>query len=177
MPRHISYWLVPSQEPLVFFQTLIETLAHTNQGPTFVPHVTIYSGESPATENPLSIISQSMRGAKEVRLRVDRIMFSDQFTRTLFVQFRQSELLTGIAADMRRLSARPFAYELNPHLSLLYKQMPARDKQALASSLHLPMSEVSFNAVWAIASLESPRTAEDIKEWQVVCRTNLSELS
>ena len=102
MPRHLSYWLVPADQPLIFFQQLIETLAHAQQAPAFAPHLTIYSGESPATENPLSIISQAMSGVKEMRLQVGGILYSDQFTKTLFVQFHQSELLTRITETMRR---------------------------------------------------------------------------
>ena len=173
MPRHLSYWLVPAAQQLIFFQQLIETLAHAQQAPAFVPHLTIYSGESPATENPLSIISHAMSGVNEMRLRVGGILYSDQFTKTLFVQFHQSELLTRITENMRRLSALPSAYELNPHLSLLYKHMPADEKQSLACSLQLPMSEVSFDAVWAVESEGSPREAGDVMGWRVVCRESL----
>ena len=90
MPRHLSYWLVPAGPPLIFFQRLIETLAQAaRQAPAFAPHLTIYSGESPATENPLPVISQAMSGVKEMRLQVGGILYSDQFTKTLFVQFNQ----------------------------------------------------------------------------------------
>jgi len=177
MPRCVSYWLVPSVGTRVFFQDLIETLAHSHQAPTFVPHVTIYSGDSSATENPVSIICESMQGVREVRLQIDSIMFSELFTKTLFVQFHQSEILTRINADIRRLSTRQSGYKLNPHLSLLYKHMPAREKEKLSSSLRLPMSEVSFDAVWAIASPGSPLQAEDIEGWQVICGKNFREMS
>ena len=173
MSRHLSYWLVPAAQPLIFFQQLIETLAHAQQAPAFAPHLTIYSGESPATENPLSIISRAMSGVNEVRLQVGGISYSDQFTKSLFVQFHQSEHLTRITENMRRLSAFPSAYELNPHLSLLYKHMPVDGKQSLACSLQLPMSEVSFDAVWAVESEGSPREAKDVMSWRVVCRESL----
>ena len=173
MPRTLSYWLVPAAAPLTFFQRLIETLAHAKQASAFVPHLTIYSGESPATENPLFIISRAMSGVHEVRLQVGGISYSDQFTKTLFVQFNQSEPLTRITETMRRLSAFPSAYELNPHLSLLYKHMPSDEKQSLARSLQLPMSEVSFDAVWAVESEGSMREAGDVKGWRVVCRESL----
>src|SRR5262245_30044206 len=130
MPRYLSYWLVPAAQPLIFFQRLIETLARAQQAPPFTPQLTIYSVESPPTENPLRIISQAMSGVKEVRLRVGGILYSDQFTKTLFVQFHQSDFLTRITENMRRLSALPSAYELNPHLSLLYKHMPTDEKQS-----------------------------------------------
>ena len=71
MQRNVSYWLVPAATDRAFFQELIDTLAHTHQAPTFVPHVTVYSGESPVEEDPLAIITQSTLGVQEVRLQVD----------------------------------------------------------------------------------------------------------
>jgi hypothetical protein len=156
-----------------FFQELIDTLAQTHQAPVFAPHVTIYSGESPPDENPLEIIAQSTRGVQEVRLRVASILYTDAFTKTLFVQFHPSEQLGRITEHMRRLSAQPSAYRLDPHLSLLYKHMPAQDKQQLAATIQLPLTEVAFDAVWANTSAGGTRTAEDVRRWQVVCRQAL----
>ena len=83
------------------------------------------------------------------------------------------DFLTRITETMRHLSAFPSAYELNPHLSLLYKHMPTDEKQSLARSIQLPMSEVSFDAVWAVEFEGSPRDAGDVMGWRVVCRESL----
>jgi Cyclic phosphodiesterase-like protein len=171
--RHVSYWLVPAAAHRAFFQELIETLAHTYQAPIFVPHVTIYSGESPVDENPQEIIAQATLGVQEIRLQVDCILYTDTFTKTLFVQFHPSEPLSHMSESMRRLSARPSAYRLDPHLSLLYKHMAAQDKQRLAATIQVPMSEVSFDAVWANTSAGGTHTAEDVERWQIVSRKNL----
>jgi hypothetical protein len=171
--RHVSYWLMPTAADRAFFEDLIETLAHTHQAPIFVPHVTIYSGESPVDEDPLEIIAQSTLGVQEIRLRVDRVLYTEAFTKTLFVQFHPSDLLSRMTESMRRLSAWPSAYRLDPHLSLLYKHMGTQDKQHLATTIQLPMSEVSFDAVWANASAGGTRTAEDVERWEIVCRKGL----
>jgi hypothetical protein len=168
--RHVSYWLVPAAADRAFFQELIDTLGHTHQSPTFVPHVTVYSGESPVEEDPLAIITQATLGVQEVRLQVAGILYTEAFTKTLFVQFHLSALLNRMAETMRRLSAQPSAYRLDPHLSLMYKNMGEPEKQHLAATIQLPMSEVCGDAIWAIASPESTRTAEDVKRWEVVCR-------
>jgi hypothetical protein len=100
-------------------------------------------------------------------------LYTDAFTKTLFVQFHPSELLSRMTETMRHLSARPSAYRLDPHLSLLYKHMERQDKERLATTIELPMSEVSFEAVWANASAGGTRTAEDVEGWQIVCRKGL----
>jgi hypothetical protein len=176
MTRYVAYWLVPSREPLTFFQGLIETLAHSQGAPVFTPHVTIHAGESPAGEDPRPVIAHSMRGLTEVRLRTGSVAHSGLFTKTLFVQFHPSQVLSRVAADLRRLSICPSDYILDPHLSLLYKNMPAQDRETLAASLRLPLPEVSFDAVWAVAFGGTPHTAEDVKSWEVTCRFDLRDL-
>jgi hypothetical protein len=52
----------------------------------------------------------------------------------------------------------------------MYKNMGNPEKQHLAATIQLPMSEVSFDAVWANTSAGGTRTAEDVKRWEVVCR-------
>ena len=173
MARHVSYWLVPAAEPKEFFQGLIDALGKTHQAPSFVPHVTIYSGESAAADDPQAIIAQSTWDVQEVRLDIERVSQTDLFTKSLFVQFHQSEPLTRIADRMRHLSASPSMYELNPHLSLIYKHMESRDKRAIASRLQLSTSVVLFDAVWAIGSEGTPRVEEDVRSWQVLCRKSL----
>jgi len=177
MERHVSYWLVPAIEPREFFQQLIDTLGRLHQAPSFVPHVTIYSGERPASEDPRAIIVQSTGDVKEVRLEIDTVSYTDLFTKSLFVQFRHSELLGSLAERMRHLSANPSMYELNPHLSLIYKHMESGEKQAIVSSLQLPRSTVLFDAVWAIESVGTTSKEEDVRGWQVLCRESLGSRS
>jgi hypothetical protein len=173
MTRYVAYWLMPSGEALTFFKELIERLAHSQGSPVFTPHVTIYAGESPASEDPRPIIAQSMGGLTEVRLRTGSVAHSGLFTKTLFVQFHPSDVLSRVATDLRRLSICPSDYTLNPHLSLLYKNMPAQDRETLAAGLRLPLPEVSFDAVWSVAFGGTPHTAEDVKSWEVTYRMNL----
>ena len=138
MQRHVSYWLVPAAAERAFFQERIDRLEHNQQAPTFVPHVTVYSGESPVEEDPLAIITQATRGVQEVRLQIADILCTDAFTKTLFVQFHPSALLSRMAETMRRLSARPSAYRLDPHLSLMYKNMGEPEKQCLSFLFSVP---------------------------------------
>jgi len=175
MSRYVSYWLVPAMAPRSFLQECIATLAQVHQAPFFVPHVTIYSGESPLGEDPLEIIDQSLRGVQQVTLQVQSILSADAFTKTLFLQFYPSEVLSRVTEQMRRISAKPSPYVLDPHLSLLYKHMDAQDKRALAATIRLPTSPVLFDAVWAIAADGIPRTAEDVLGWEVVCVRRLGE--
>ena len=173
MPHHMSYWLVPAAAERPFWQQLIDTLGRTYNAPAFVPHVTIYSGAGAPQDNPLEIMTQATRDLHGIRLQVDRILYTEAFTKSLFVQFHSSAQLSRVTEALRRLSAQPSAYVLDPHLSLLYKHLPAHEKHQLAATIELPTPEIFFDAVWANASSGVTRTAEDVRRWQVVERHRL----
>jgi hypothetical protein len=173
MPRHVAYWLVPAAPALTFFQELIETLARTYSAPVFVPHVTLYAGESPPGEAPLAVLDAAIGQVSEVCLQVIDLRYTAAFTKTLFIQLQPSELLARLTVDLRRLSARPSAYMLDPHLSLLYQSISESAKHHLATTIRLPMSTICFDEVWAILSPGPTHTTEDVRGWEVVCRKSL----
>jgi 2'-5' RNA ligase len=166
---------MPADEDRAFFQEMINALARHYDAPPFVPHVTIYSGASAPADNPRQIIITSTQAVRAVTLDVDAVLSSEQFTKTLYVQFHPSTPLRSLSERMKRAVAQPSDYVLNPHLSLMYKDLSADEKQRIAASIHLPQAEVSFSEVWAIASPGHTQTPEDIRQWDVVCRWPLSQ--
>jgi 2'-5' RNA ligase len=169
----MSYWLVPTAVERPFWQQLIDTLGRTHDAPAFVPHVTIYAGASASQDDPLAIMTQATRDLPGVRLQVDRILYTEAFTKSLFVQFHPSAQLSRVTEAMRRLSAHPSAYVFDPHLSLLYKHLSAHEKHQLATAIQLPMCEIFFDEVWANASAGATRMAEDVRRWEIVGRQRL----
>ncbi len=81
MKTKVSFWLIPSEEDRGFFQEIIDTLSQEYDAPSFTPHVTIYSGEY----------------APGLSLKVDKLLYTGEFTKTLFVQFQSSEILRKIS--------------------------------------------------------------------------------
>lgn len=177
MPTNVSFWLVPSEEDRAFFQEMINALAREHDAPRFVPHVTIYSGERSSDDNPREIIISSTQALRSITLEVDTVLYTEQFTKTLYVQFHPSTLLRSLSEQMKSLSAKPSEYVLNPHLSLMYKDMSADEKQRIAASIHMPRAEVSFSEVWAIASRGHTQTPKDVRRWDVVCRLPLCTMT
>jgi hypothetical protein len=65
-------------------------------------------------------------------------------------------------------------YELKPHLSLLYKTMPAAVRREMAASISVPCSEVSFDAIKAVRCVSPTRSRADVEVWRVVASAELS---
>ncbi len=169
----ISFWLIPSKEDKAFFQEIINRLAREYNAPTFTPHVTIYSGEYTSNDFSTELIEQATQGIQSFSLKVDRILYTEQFTKSLFVQFQPNQILSNISESLRYGSKKQSNFELNPHLSLIYKNLSQEIKQDLTKSIILP-TEVSFNEVSAIATLEKVQNREDVESWKVIYTKNFN---
>ena len=168
MNTKISFWLIPSEEDRAFFQEIIDNLAKEYDAPVFTPHVTIYSGECTPEESPAELLEQATRGVQGFRLTVDQLLYTDEFTKTLFVQFYPNSILSQISESLHRCSKKPSEYELNPHLSLIYQYLSEEIKQELITKLNLPKSEVFFNEVRAISAGNQVKGWEDVESWEVI---------
>ena len=170
----VSFWLLPAEPDRVFFQETIKTLAHAYDAPVFTPHVTLYSGMCAAHENPEDILDWASRGVQGFALRVDTILYTEAFTKTLFVQLLPAAVLRDLAENIRQRCAPPSAYVLDPHLSLIYKTMCEPEQRRLVTTLRLPSDTIFFDEVCAMATPNATQTREDVENWKVLCVKKLS---
>jgi len=169
----LSFWLIPSQEDLDYFQEIIDTLAQEYDAPTFTPHVTIYSGEYAPDTSLESMVKQATQGIKSFRLSIEQVLYTEEFTKSLFVQFYQSSILSQITETLRSCTKVPSKFTLNPHLSLIYQHLTEDIKKKLITKISLPQSEVLFNEVRVISTASKVETREDVENWQLIYRKNL----
>jgi 2'-5' RNA ligase len=169
----IAYWLIPSEPAHSFFQRMINDLARRCDAPVFEPHVTIHAGAHRA-DTAKNALGDATRECKLIRLTPLGIDQSDEFIKTLFVQFAMTTELSkiqGIISDAAKDSSQ---YELNPHLSLLYKNLAAPTRRELAASINVPFSEVTFGAIKAVRCVSPTESGTDVEAWNVVAAASLS---
>ena len=169
----VSFWLIPSEQDRSFFQDIIDTLAKEHNAPTFTPHVTIYSGEYLPDESLDELIRKATQGVQPFSLKIDNISYTNEFTKTLFVQFQPNPILTQISETIHRNSLHPSNFNLNAHLSLIYKHLSQEIKIDLANSIKLPKSEIFFDKVSAIYTPNQTQKREDVENWKVITIKNL----
>src|SRR2546421_9860548 len=116
----IAYWLLPETAARAVLSQEIAELAKQFRAPAFEPHVTVFV----ASENTVSP-NQVLRevGEIEIELTIHSIQLSEQFTRTLFLQFGLSDELQQLGDVIWRASGAPLRYLIDPHLSLLYAKL------------------------------------------------------
>ena len=162
----IAYWLIPSEPARSFFQKIIDDLARRYNAPVFQPHVTIHVGADRA--NAAEAITEAARKCKIIRLAPIGIDQSDEFTKTLFVQFTTTTELRQINEVVREAANDSSRYELKPHLSLLYKDLAHARRSELATSITVPFSEISFASLQAIRCVSPTQTSADVKAWELI---------
>jgi 2'-5' RNA ligase len=170
----IAYWLCPAEPARRQVAALIKDFATRFDAPIFEPHVTIYV-TSAKHEKPAAVLENVLKNCRAFRLAVRRIDYSDAFTKTLFVQFAANPELSRLTQDFRRASLSRSDYQLNPHLTLIYKHMDNETKRQLAASITLPFEEATFDIVKAIQSRAEIKSRKEVEAWRVVAERKLTE--
>jgi 2'-5' RNA ligase len=169
----IAYWLIPAEPGRSVFQTLINDLARRHDAPVFEPHVTIFVGAN-RPKSAQKVLSHVGRHCTAITLNALEIHQSGEFIKTLFVQFAPSAELERLKDAIRSAAQDSSDYDLNPHLSLLYKTVPTTVRRELAKSIKLPFSEITFNAITAVRCVSPTQTTADVAAWRVIGTTPLS---
>ena len=169
----IAYWLIPSEPTHSFFQATIADLAHRWDAPLFEPHVTIHVGADRA-DAAKETVGKVARQGKRIGLTPLGIDHSDEFIKTLFVQFAMDVELRKINEIIRNAAHDSVEYKLNPHLSLLYKNLAAVARRELAASTNVPLSEVTFEAIKAVRCVSPTESAADVEAWRVVAASSFA---
>jgi 2'-5' RNA ligase len=168
----IAYWLIPAEPAHRFFQRLIRDLARWYDAPFFEPHVTIYVGANDANAAEKAL-SKAAREWQTIDLKALGINHSDEFIKTLFVQFAMNRKLRQLHQTIRNAAQDLSDYELNPHLSLLYKKMPATVRRELTDSIKVPVSKVVFDSLKAVRCISPTRSRADVEAWRVIATREL----
>jgi 2'-5' RNA ligase len=172
MNERLSYWLVPAEPDKARFAEIIRSLAKRFAAPAFEPHVTLYSGPRDARDNPQQIIGEVARGISQITLQTSGVGGSQEFTKTLFVEFAANDVLAKLSSELKRHSAQPNHYQLKPHLSLIYARLDSAMKEQLAKEISVPQ-RVRFDALKAIISRERTQSGEDVSAWRIVAQHSL----
>ena len=168
----IAYWLIPAEPARSFFERTIVDLARRYNAPVFEPHMTIYVGSDPVKAE--EVIAKAVSGCRLFQAKVLKVCQTDEFIKTLFVQFgldRKLRQLNEMIGDAEQNSSD---YQLNPHLSLLYRKMSPLARRQLANSIKLPFSEVTFESIKAIRCASPTQNRADVEAWRVVAAKALS---
>jgi 2'-5' RNA ligase len=163
-----SIWLVPSEENMKQFQMVIDGLAAKYDSTSYIPHITIWG----AITAPLSVIEEASRkaieGIRPFTIDVEKIDYSEEWSKTLFAQLVMNSYLEKISNSLSQSLSKYTHYELNPHLSLVYKEeMTEAEKQKEIPSIILPKS-------FLVDKIAVTLPQDPINKWKNISKWNTS---
>ena len=171
--RNFALWLVPSRHDYDLFAKIIEDLANQHDAPAFEPHVTIYAGVYTQEDNLEELVAESVQTVQPVSLVVQGIGFSEEFFKTLFIEFRDNPILTTLSRRIRGGLEYQKPYDLKPHLSLMYKDIPERHKRVIVDQLGFVKSQVHFDEIVVASPGDFSEGWLDVERWKVCFRRKL----
>ena len=168
----IAYWLIPTEPARSSFRSLIHQLAQRYNAPVFEPHVTVHVGAN-CTDVVEGVLSAAARDSEPIVLQPLEVSNSSEFIKTLFVQFALSAKLQKLNQSIRTAAKDLSDYQLDPHLSLLYKRMSIQDRRLLTHSIEVPFPEVAFDSLKAVQCISPTQSRADVEAWRVVAEKPL----
>jgi hypothetical protein len=141
------------------FGDIIRILAAQFDAPRFEPHLTL--AEAPKGRSPRKTLNQTRFAP--IRLRIAGIKTSSKFTQTLIVKFAPNKDLDRLVNGLGGPKHLP-----NPHLSLIYKSMPASMRRGLARAVQLPFRYVTFDKIAAVRCVVPTETRHDVRSWRIL---------
>lgn len=144
-----SLWIVPEGSVGAKLGTLIDTLAKENDGPQFVPHLTLVADTS--ANNILSVTERVAKLAQQLKsftVKLDSYGYLNEEYRSLFLQAHSEELdkIYQTASDVFP-QVRTEHFKSMPHLSLLYGLYPEQRKLDIIEKLPVEIYEFTVNSI------------------------------
>lgn len=167
--KDISIWLIPREGQREILQETINSMAKKYHAYTFIPHVTAYHlGTGDSLKDVISVIKNVSTKTKPITLKLKGIFYSEQFTKSLYAQYEISPNLQNLYNDFKSNFYSLAPYELNPHLSLIYKNnMNNEDKLKEINKLKLKPNLILDRIMVITKNGGSIITEKDILDWKI----------
>jgi 2'-5' RNA ligase len=170
---HYNFWLMPAEPHKSQLHEIIRSFAREFGAPDFDPHVTLYHG--PSTLEEAYTLVQTLAGDfAPLELKVQGLKQSEPYAKTLFIQFENSAAARQIAAAVAGEVADPAPYNFDPHLSLLYHHLDAKQREELCRRSLLSMDKIRFDGLCAV-EFEPPWSDTSAREYEIIVEYGLRE--
>jgi len=163
MAARIAYWLMPEKTIVGLWRKAVDRLATEYGSVPFDPHVTLYVHQQANNPSCDRIIESC--GYETVVLETTGLCFSDLFTKSCYIQFRQCPEIMRLYEQIKGASKNPDDYTLDPHMSLFYGDLAETDRQQIHESIKLPAS-ISFTTIRAVLIPDPVLGPDNVKSWK-----------
>jgi putative hydrolase of the HAD superfamily len=173
-PRRCALFLSPASDDLDLLSNLVKKQCGRLDLPPFEPHVTLYTGTFAELATLERALATAIEGVMPITLTVRGIGCREEYFKALFLDFGEDNRLRAIHERFRDTCGVPSGYELHPHLSLLYADIPLTEKEILAQEVALPRREFTFDRVKLVTPGNSIEGWRDTISWETLLELELT---
>ncbi len=130
-------------------------------GDVFPPHISVSNPVQIELKEAKRIIDVCVGDMHKFEVEIDSIRYSDKWSKTLFIQIKNSPNLSKISKCLNsHLKPDLPPYPLDPHISLLYKEgVGEEDKKSLVGELKVPK-------IYTVSSCALVYPGNNINNWR-----------
>jgi len=167
-----SVCLNPANYYSNYLNNIIISLANKYETYPFSPHLTIYGVVRASQKKIEEAVEYAFSDIQKLRLKTVKLNYSDKFTKTLFIQFAPNETLKRIhrllSQKLRNYLINCKEYDLNPHLSLVYKRALSINEKEKAIKNIILKNGLIFDTCSIITASKPLETEDDINNLKEV---------
>jgi hypothetical protein len=177
MDLPVSFWLLPGKPSMRVFAQIVDDLARRYDAPRFLPHVTVHSDRVVRQADLTGVLQEAAAHFAPFEMQAGPTGHSPLRFKTLFVTLSGGaiiDLAAVLAAGVARWRPEPAegepapaAYRLEPHLSLLYRELPEAERAALAARYCHEGEAVYFDRIAALTPGPGARDFSRVEDWVV----------
>ena len=171
--RRCSVFLTPSGDDYNYCSTMIRELGPKFGAHPFEPHLTLYSGSFTDPKPLCDAAASCFRGCAPMDLDIRGIGYTEEYFRTLFIEFEPKPLLLAMRNAIGTMIDDNGDTPFLPHLSLLYHEMPLEEKMALAAGIVLDRHTLRFDRVKIVTPGNSDAGWRDTLNWDTLASFGL----
>jgi 2'-5' RNA ligase len=169
-----AIWLLPEPARKEALAALVERLARRFGAPPFRPHLTVAAG----LRRPLAEVTAATMATADLTppltLACRGLGHSQSRFQAFFLRFAEEPALAALRdALARRLGAAP--HRPQPHLSLLYRQLPEAARRALVDELVTAVPDgVRFDRLAVVTPQVGADDWEVVEGWRLLAERRLA---
>jgi 2'-5' RNA ligase len=176
MPTPVSIWLIPAEPERTELSRQIARLSAEHASTAFPAHVTLFTTEPRLIEASPSwneLLHEIAARHPPLTLTPTGTSHSADYFETLFFEFRIDPALAALQADVRRSTSPAAEHQFSPHMSLLYKELPAQVRASLALR-NPPPGPIQADTLVAMIP-GNTGDWHDITGWREIARQQLAQ--
>jgi 2'-5' RNA ligase len=165
LPR-VAFWLVPRLQERLLLGKIIASFAQQYSSPEFLPHVTLCSCDRSEARQELKLLASLAKSCAPFSMSVEASGSSDRLAQAFFLGLRKCEEAECLSQSFAAEVACAANYSFEPHLSLVYQNLPVAERNKLTTGWSSPLQTICFDQLWAVAIPAQIKTLQDFYGWQ-----------